>query len=104
MSKMVSARVPDAVFEQASVTLQQLGATTSELVTAASEYVLQEKQLPVSGSKAAANETRKLSAQKARQIASALQACTLNIDVPSETSYDKTVAAAERSAKYEALA
>jgi len=40
MSKMISARIPDALYSQASIQLASLGASTSDLVNAAFEYVL----------------------------------------------------------------
>ena len=46
MSKMISARIPDALYSQASIQLASLGASTSDLVNAAFEYVLEEHALP----------------------------------------------------------
>ena len=46
MSKMISARIPDALYSQASIQLASLEASTSDLVNAAFEYVLEEHALP----------------------------------------------------------
>lgn len=46
MSKMVSARVSDAPHEQGALQLSALESSTSELINAAFEYFLQERQLP----------------------------------------------------------
>mgnify|MGYP001092759146 CR=1 FL=1 len=46
MSKMVSARIPDALFDQGSAQLEDLGVTPSELIKAAYEYVVKERALP----------------------------------------------------------
>ena len=43
---MVSARVPRAKKERAGSVLASIGATTSDLINSALDYVIQEKQLP----------------------------------------------------------
>lgn len=102
MAKMVTARVPDALFEQASIQLEKIGATTSELVNAAFEYVLQKKALPKISS--ADNKDRHLSKEKREEIAQIFQACSLDLDIPTDLAYDKRVIQEERAKRYETLA
>ena len=102
MAKMVTARVPDALFEQASIQLEKIGATTSELVNAAFEYVLQKKSLP----KASSTDTtdRHLSKEKREELAQIFKACSLNLDIPTDPAYDKRIIQEERVKRYETLA
>ena len=46
MDAIVSARVPVAVKERGNATLRELGATPSQLINAAYEFVLAERKLP----------------------------------------------------------
>ena len=78
MAKMVTARVPDALFEQASIQLEKIGATTSELVNAAFEYVLQKKALPETSS--VDTNDRQLSKEKRDELARIFKACSLDLD------------------------
>lgn len=102
MSKMVTARVPDALFEQGSIQLRSLGATPSELVKAAFEYLLSERALPQGGA-CAPRERRELSAEQTERLREALRACSLDLDIPADVAHDKRIAHEVRS-RHEALA
>lgn len=102
MSRMVTARVPDALYEQGALQLEKIGATTSELVKAAFEYVLKEHSLPKK--QASSSKDRTLSKERAQELAKAFQACTLELNIPSDIDYDKQTIREARSARYEALA
>lgn len=102
MAKMVTARVPDALFEQASIQLEKIGATTSELVNAAFEYVLQNKSLPKISS--TDDKDRHLSKEKQEELAHIFKACSLNLDLPTDLAYDKRIIQEERVKRYETLA
>jgi antitoxin component of RelBE/YafQ-DinJ toxin-antitoxin module len=47
MDAIVTARVPVGVKEEANAILKQIGATTTDLVRAAFDFLLQERKLPV---------------------------------------------------------
>ena len=49
MDAIVTARVPVAVKEQVGNLLREMGSTPSQLVNAAYEYVLAERELPRAG-------------------------------------------------------
>ena len=103
MSRMISARVPDALYEQGSIQLEELGASTSELVHAAFEYLLQEHQLPKPTKKA--SEKKRVLAKDAKgRLKKMFAACTLNAAVPNDIASDKQLAREARGGKYEALA
>lgn len=102
MSKMVTARVPDALFEQGSLQLKELGFTPSDLVKAAFEYVLSEHSLPTKPK--AQSSVRKLSDEQLAALQSSLAACSLNLKIPSDIAWDKQIAQEARVSRYEALA
>lgn len=102
MSKMVSARIPDALFEQGSMQLKALGATTSELVNAAFEYLLREGALPTRAPQK--DSRRSLSRDEGEALARALRACSLDLDISSDIASDKAIIQSERTRRYEALA
>lgn len=106
MSKMVSARVPDAIYDQVSAQLAELGSSPSELVNSAFEYVLQEKKLPAAPKAAPKKKVRKLSQEQTERLRRFFAACTLDPPgkIPSDVAYDKKAIAEARRAKYEALA
>ncbi|WP_165252595.1 hypothetical protein [Adlercreutzia sp. ZJ304] len=104
MSKMVSARIPDALYEQGSIQLEKLGSSPSALVNAAFEYLVAEHSLPLSGHKGKVNKKRTLSKKETARLKAAFQACSLNIDIPSSVAYDKNLAHEVRRGKYETLA
>lgn len=103
MSKMVSARIPDALYEQGSLQLEAVGATISELITSAFEYLLKERALPdVAG--APVSQPRVLSKEQAARLRRTFQNCTLHIDIPTDVSYDKQTARAARESRHETAA
>ena len=104
MSKMVSARVPDAVYEQACAQLADLGSSPTELINAAFEYVVQERRIPKSAANRKKARDRKLTTSERKCMSGRLAACTLDVDIPADVSADKKALADARVAKHEALA
>lgn len=102
MSRMISARVPNALFDQGAVELERLGCTVSELVNAAYEYLLTEHRLP--SAKRSQDCERKLTSEQKTYLADYFRTCSLPINIPSDPSYDKKVTHDERTKRYEALA
>lgn len=102
MSKMVSARVPDALFDQGSIQLEKLGATTSDLIKAAFEYVLREHALPLDPKPS--SPKRRLTKAQATALRDSLAACSLHLDIPSDVAHDKRIAREARIERHEALA
>lgn len=102
MSKMVSARIPDALYDQGCVQLEQLGATQTQLVRAAFDYLLCNRSLPPT-SGAAQGKKRALSKEQRDSLASRLAACRLDIRIPNDVAYDKEVIHKAREAKHETL-
>lgn len=100
MSKMVSARIPDAVFEQASIQLNSIGASTTDLVNAAFEYLLEKHALPKVSASSKNILDRKLSESKRAELNKAFKECVLGVDIPNEVEYDKMLVRHERAAKY----
>lgn len=82
MSKMVSARIPSALYEQASLLMESLGFTTSELVNAAFEYVLKEHALPQVSPSSKDTKKRSLSSKQKGELAEFFEQCTIPVDVP----------------------
>ena len=104
MSKMISARVPDAVYEQACAQLADLGSNPTELINAALEYVVQERRIPQSAANRKKARARKLTAPECKRLSGLLSACTLDVEIPVDVASDKKALADARVAKYEALA
>lgn len=106
MSKMVSARVPDPLYNEVSACLTSIGATPSDLVNAAFEYVLKEHALPGATMQGLQDKhkRRSLSEQQQKKLRNFFQECTLGIELPSDVSYAKNVARRARVNKYEDLA
>ncbi len=102
MSKMVSARIPDALFDQGSAQLEDLGVTPSELIKAAYEYVVKERALPQQARPI--SQKRKLSKQQLQALRAQLSACSLDLDISADVSYDKSLIREAKAARYEALA
>lgn len=102
MSKTVSARIPDALFDQGSIQLEKLGATTSDLIKSAFEYVLKEHALPSNSEPR--NPKRRLTKTQAASLRDSLAACSLHLDIPADVAYDKCIAREARIERYEALA
>ena len=94
---LVSARVPQAKKERASSILASIGATASDLINSAYDYVIETKQLPTVGG------TEKRRSQK--DFAAFVEASTLNVEWPEKQSDDyKSLAREWRRADYESLA
>lgn len=106
MSKMVSARVPDAIYDQVSAQLAELGSSPSELVNSAFEYVLQEKKLPSVPQAEPKKQVRKLSQEQRARLKRFFDRCTLDptVKIPSDIEHDKRMLAEALREKYEALA
>lgn len=102
MSKMVSARVPDAVYESACDTLRDIGSSPSELVNAAFEFVLKNKALPSRGREA--QRPRHLNKEQRAKLRQLFADCTLGIGPVDDVADDKRIAREARMAKHEALA
>lgn len=102
MSKMISARIPDSVYEQGLSQLKSLGMTPSQLINAAFEYLLSENSLPKANIKGSNDRT--LSKKDRAHLKNAFKACTINTDIPSDVAYDKKTARESRVARHENLA
>lgn len=76
MDAIVSARIPVAVKERGNAVLKELGATSSQLINAAYEYVLAERKLPKTTNVLAdkRKQNRKLSIEQREKIQSSLTA------------------------------
>lgn len=103
MSKMVSARIPDALFDRGCAQLEELGASQTQLIRAAFDYLLEERSLPRSPHKEKKAARRKLSDAQRRALGQKLASCRLDVRIPSDVAYDKETAHRAREAKYEAV-
>lgn len=104
MSKMVSARIPDALYSQASIQLASLGASTSDLVNAAFEYVLEEHALPTAHPSKNKQKKRALSKDQKQLIKNMFKNCMLDLDIPDDVKADKRYVQTVRANKYEDIA
>lgn len=104
MSKMVSARIPDALYSQVSMQLSSLGATTSDLMNAAFEYVLENNTLPTARQSKGRQKRRALSKDQRQLIKNVFENCMLDIDIPDDVESDKCYVHAAKAAKYEDIA
>lgn len=95
-SPLVAARVPQAQKDHAADVLAQLDATTTDLIQAAFEYVIETHQLPSASS---ANTER-----APKNFVSFLSKTTIPIDWPNETVDYKELISEGKRADYEALA
>lgn len=95
MDAIVSARIPVAVKERGNATLKELGATPSQLINAAYEFVLSERKLPKAHEPlhAASVHDRVLTPQQCEKIQAALAAMYVG-PVPSEKSFKGQLAEA----------
>ena len=95
-STLVSARVPRAKKEAAAGLLASLGATTSDLINRAFDYLLEKKELPCTTSE------RRNSQKELRTFVA-----STTFEVPWPDDFDgnyKTLVKQERLAQYESLA
>lgn len=102
MSRMISARIPDSIYEQGLLQLKSLGMTPSQLINAAFEYLLSENSLPQVSNKE--NKSRTLSKKDHAHLKNAFRACTVDVNMPSDIAYDKRTARESRAARHENLA
>ncbi len=102
VSRMVSARVPDAVYESACAKLKEIGSSPSELINSAFDFVLKSGTLP--------NETRdkrrpqRLNKKQAMRLKQVFADCMLGVNPVDDIEDDKRIAHEARLEKYEALA
>lgn len=101
MSKMVSARISDALFDQGCAQLEELGATQTQLIKAAFDYLIEERSLPQPPRKKRSAVRRSLSEGQRSLLVGKLASCQLDVHIPSEVEYDKSIARRAREAKYE---
>ena len=92
MSKMISARIPDALYSQASIQLASLGASTSDLA------------LPTAHPSKSKQKKRALSKDQKQLIKNMFKNCMLDLDIPDDVKADKRYAQAVRANKYEDIA
>ena len=81
MDPVVTARVPAEVRDQGNAILRQLGATPTELVNAAYEYLLNEKRLPpvAHGAEELPGGVRALSPEDAAKVLESLDSMALEV-------------------------
>lgn len=103
MDAIVSARIPVAVKERGNATLKELGATPSQLINAAYEFVLSERKLPKAYAPlhAARAHNRALTPQQCEKIQAALAAMYVG-PLSSEKTFEDQLAEArdERYARF----
>ena len=91
MDPVVTARVPEGVRSRGVDVLREIGSTTSELINAAFDYVIQERELPRPKAKRMAQgEQRVLDESRKRQLESFMN--DVKLDVPgrwSDASFEK---------------
>lgn len=93
---LVSARLPRAKKERGCSVLADIGATTSDLINKAFDYVIANGELP---------NAEKTTAPTTEDFAAFVQASTLEVDWPDDFGGDyKELEARLRRAEYEALA
>lgn len=93
---MISARVPAAKKERASSILASIGATASDLVNSALDYVIETKQLP---------GVEKGCTPSAADFASFVATSTVDVAWPADAAGDyKSFMRRERLADYDSLA
>ncbi|MDO4183023.1 MAG: hypothetical protein Q4E12_05400 [Coriobacteriia bacterium] len=104
MSTMITARIPDEVVSQGRLKLQELGASTTDLVRAAYDYLIAEGKLPGASRSASGSLSALTPGQKA-DLQAKLEAATLHpcINLPANWDY-KEALAEQVWDSYEALA
>ena len=103
MDAMVSGRIPTEMKEQGSKLLAQIGATQSQLIKAAYEYLLAEGRLPQPQSRLAGPSA--LTEQDLTQLENFINATTFEVGPDFWADFDlKDTLAEGRWADYEALA
>ena len=85
MTTVVTARVPEGVRARGVDILHEIGSSTSELINAAFEYVIAERELPKSRARLENSiQTHKLSHEQREQVAAFLE----NVKVPVPKEWD----------------
>ena len=79
MDPVVTARVPEGVRDRGVEVLKDIGSTTSELINAAFDYVIQAKELP-RFEQARRGEARTLSKEQVEDLSEFMRA--VKVDVP----------------------
>lgn len=79
MDPVVTARVPEGVRDRGIEVLKSIGSTTSELINAAFDYVIQAKELP-RFERATSGEVRVLSKEQAEDLSEFMR--FVKVDVP----------------------
>ena len=79
MDPVVTARVPEGVRDRGVEVLKSIGSTTSELINAAFDYVIQAKELP-RFERATRGEVRVLSKEQAEDLSEFMR--FVKVDVP----------------------
>ena len=92
---LVSARMPQAKKERARGALAAIGATTSDLINSAFDYVIAMGQLPAATAPEAHAED---------ELAAFVEASSVEVDWPENTGDYKSLAKQMRLADYESLA
>ena len=92
---LVSSRIPQAKKEAGVAVLGSLGATTSELINSAFDYLLETHQLPT---------TKESKAPSAEEFAQFVAGSTLPIDWGDDTRSDKEILQEGKVVDYESLA
>lgn len=104
MSKMVTARVPDALYEQGCIQLKRLGASTTDLVKAAFDFLLKEHALPSAPNKTGAAQPRKLPKEERARLEKLFTSYCVDLNISSSVADDKQAIREVRTAKYESFA
>lgn len=104
MDAIVTARVPVEVKEQVNEILNEIGATQTQLVNAAYDYVLSQRELP-RAKPPSRRTTRRLTAEQMRELRERMERMTIAVpeDFWAGRSY-KDIIAEGKAADYEALA
>lgn len=93
-STLVSARVPAAKREAAASVLTQIGATTTDLINSAFDFVLSEHALP---------SARRKTPKRGADFQAFCAKSTLDVDWDAEDADYKQIIAEGRAARYESL-
>ena len=104
MSKMVSARIPDAMYEQANHCLQELKSSPSELIKAAFDYLIEHQTLPPVQNFNDAKQNRELDYETREHLKQAFRSCTLGVNYSNDINQEKEEIRSAKVSKYEALA
>lgn len=113
MYEMVTARVPSEIRRQGNAVLKEIGATPTQLVNAAYEYILAKRRLPKTSSDTTSQARfddgeivhRRLDSESLRQLEESIERSTLRVPASFwEGASYKDVIAKGRRADYEALA